>query len=101
MNRIKFIGMFFAVVLILITSACGQTSGALLEDDFSGSDSNWGIGTDADSSVEYVNDALNISVNKENYFVWSSPNSETYENVHAEATTYNSSSDSTGASSRH
>ncbi len=65
----------------------------LLRDDFSGGDSNWGIGTDADSSVEYVGDALNFIVTKDFYFVWSTPNDERYQNVHIEATAANNSID--------
>ena len=67
----------------------------LLSDDFSSQ--NWGTGSDADSAVEYINGALNFFVIKKLYFVWSTPNSETYENVHMEVTAQNNSTDSTGA----
>jgi hypothetical protein len=69
--------------LVLASLACNALgSGALLQDDFSGSDKPWGIGTDADSSVQYSNDALNFMVNKDLYFVWSTPNAEEYEKIH-------------------
>ena len=67
----------------------------ILSDDFSSEQ--WGTGTDADSSVEYSNNALKFFVNKDLYFVWSTPNGEDYENVHIEATARNDSTDSTGA----
>lgn len=71
--------------------------GTLIQDDFSGSSITWGTGTDADSSVEYLNQALNIFVIKDNYFVWSTPDDEEYENIHMEVTALNNSTDSTGA----
>jgi hypothetical protein len=84
-------------VLIFAVLACSVPGGALLEDDFSGSDSQWGTGTDSDSSVEYLNDGLNMFVNKDFWFVWSTPNDETYENIHIEVTAKNNSTDTTGA----
>ena len=84
-------------VLVLAALACSLPgSGALLEDDFSGSGGSWGTGTDADSSVEYANGMLNFLVNKDLYFVWSTPNAEDYENVHIEVTANNNSTDSAG-----
>jgi hypothetical protein len=82
--------------LILMSLACSVLSSALLEDDFSSGET-WGTGTDADSSVEYLNGTLNFGVNTDYYFVWSTPNGEDYENVHIEATAINNSTDSTGA----
>jgi hypothetical protein len=84
-------------ILVLAALACSLPgSGALLEDNFSGSGS-WGIGTDADSSVEYANEMLNFVVNKDLYFVWSTPNGEDYENIHMEVTANNNSTDSAAA----
>src|SRR5690349_10319670 len=97
--KIKVAG-FPAVVaaLVLASLACNALgSGALLQDDFSGSDKPWGTGTDADSSVEYSNDALNFVVNKDFYFVWSTHNAEEYEKIHVEVTAANNSTDSAGA----
>ncbi|HET6597468.1 MAG TPA: hypothetical protein VFG81_17720 [Anaerolineales bacterium] len=83
--------------LVLAALACSLPgSGALLEDNFSDSDA-WGTGTDADSSVEYANDMLNFVVNKDLYFVWSTPNGEDYESIHMEVTASNNSTDSAAA----
>lgn len=85
------------VGLVLAALACSLPgSGALLEDNFSDSGS-WGTGTDADSSVEYANEMLNFVVNKDLYFVWSTPNGEDYENIHMEVTASNNSTDSAAA----
>jgi hypothetical protein len=70
-------------------------SDVILSDDFSSDE--WGTGTDADSAVEYVNEALNIIVSKKNYLVWSPPNSESYKDVHMEATMTVNGTDSTTA----
>jgi hypothetical protein len=85
------------VGLVLAALACSLPGGgALLEDNFSDSGS-WGTGTDADSSVEYANEMLNFVVNKDLYFVWSTPNGEDYENIHMEVTASNNSTDPAGA----
>ena len=96
--KIRFSRVFSGVVvLILATLACSiPGSGALLEDNFS-SEGNWGTGTDADSSVEHGNGMLNFVVNKDLYFVWSTPNAEDYENIHMEVTATNNSTDSAAA----
>jgi hypothetical protein len=92
--------ILFAVATLAIAAlACqlpgGLGSNVLLSDDFSSVA--WGTGTDADSSVEYANDALQFIVFRTNYFVWSTPNDENYSNVHAEVTALNNSTDSTTA----
>lgn len=92
--------IFFAVAALAIAAlACqlpgGLGSNVLLSDDFSSV--TWGTGTDAESSVEYANDALQFIVFRTNYFVWSTPNDENYGNVHAEVTALNNSTDSTTA----
>ena len=63
----------------------------ILSDDFSST--RWGTGTDADSSVEYANGALQVIVYTPNYFVWSTPNDENYENIHMEVTAINNGTD--------
>jgi hypothetical protein len=73
----------------------GGGSDVLLEDDFSSQ--TWGTGTDADSSVEYANEALRIIVYTPNYFVWSTPGDASYENVHMEVTVTNNDTDPTTA----
>ncbi|MCC6501338.1 MAG: hypothetical protein IT313_13815 [Anaerolineales bacterium] len=91
--------LFAVVVLAVAALACqlpgGLGSNVVLSDDFSSA--TWGTGTDADSSVEYANDALQFIVFRTNYFVWSTPNDEDYSNVHLEVTALNSSTDSTTA----
>ncbi len=70
-----------------------NTSEVLLKDDFSDSSTNWGTGTDADSSVEYANGGLDISVFKTGLFVYSTPNDQAYQNVHIEVNIENHSTD--------
>ncbi|SRR6266496_708741 len=73
-------------------------SDVLLDDDFTaGGRTTWGTGTDSDSSVEYLNDGLNVQLFTKNYIVWSSPNDEQYENIHMEVTVLNNGSDSATA----
>lgn len=88
-------------LLVLSSLACNALSalggGAILEDDFEGSSSNWGTGTDSESSVEYANGGLRMQVFTDNYFVWSTPDDQDYENVHIEVTVINNGTDSTTA----
>lgn len=67
----------------------------ILDDDFSSVQ--WGTGTDADSSVEYANDALQMIIFSKNYFVWSTPDDQDYENIHMEVTVTNNDTDPTTA----
>ncbi len=67
----------------------------LLSDDFKSI--RWGTGTDADSSVEYTDEALRVIVFTENFFVWSTPDDRNYENVHIEVTVINNGTHSTTA----
>ncbi len=91
--------VFFAVfVLVLSSLACGMPDVAALldpmpKDDFSNSDSGWGTGTDADSSVEYNNDALEIKVFTPYFVTWSTQSLESYENIHLEVNVQNNSTD--------
>jgi len=97
--KTKLMKFLIAIASLLLASlACNALGGgALLEDDFSGSDVTWGTGTDADSTVEYANGALNFVVNKDLYFVWSTPNDQDYEKIHIEVTAVNNSTDSAAA----
>lgn len=70
-------------------------SKVLLRDDFTSGQ--WGTGTDADSSIEYVNAALQFIIFTQNWFTWSTPNDSTYQNVHIEVTAINNNTDSTTA----
>jgi serine/threonine protein kinase len=73
------------------TIAPVNVGSVLLEDDFSSSQ--WGTGTDADSSVEYANEALQMIVFNKNWFVWSTPDDQDYQNVHMEVTVINNDTD--------
>jgi hypothetical protein len=80
------------------TEMPADDSDVLLEDNFSSnSRSKWGTGTDTDSAVEYVSDALNMQVFTKNYFVWSTPNDQDYEDIHTEVTVLNNGTDPTTA----
>jgi hypothetical protein len=72
-----------------------DTGDIILSDDFSSDQ--WGTGTDADSGVEYVGNALNFVVFTDNYFVWSTPDDEVYSDIHMEVTVINNGTDSTTA----
>jgi len=62
-------------------------------DDFSNSSSGWGTGTDAQSSVEYADGGLQMIVYTPFYVTWSTPDLESYENIHIEASVKNISTD--------
>lgn len=66
-----------------------------LKDDFT--TDQWGTATDSDKSIEYADEALRIIVYTKNYFVWSTPDNQTYSDVHMEATVRNPGTDSTTA----
>ncbi len=77
--------------------AGNDNSDVLLNDDFSPGRTKWGTGTDADSAVEYVDDALNIKLFTGNYVVWTYPNENEYKNIHMEVTVINNGSDADAA----
>jgi hypothetical protein len=79
------------------TNPSNSSSDVLLDDDFSNSRIQWGTGTDADSSVEYKDEALNFQIFTKNYIVWTTPNDSDYENIHMEVTVINNGTDSTTA----
>lgn len=103
----KFNVIMVIVSLILTTLACqtvmgggpitpdAPTPSVIFSDDFSSVQ--WGTGTDDNSSVEYVNNALQMVVYKTNYFIWSTPNDQPYQDVHMEMTVFNNGTDSTTA----
>ena len=106
-------GILLAVLaLALATLACNAVTGGgggenptgatstpsptvILSDDFSSEQ--WGRGTDEKSSVEYANDTLQMIVYTPNYFVWSTPNDQDYQDVHMEVTALTNGTDSTTA----
>jgi serine/threonine protein kinase len=73
----------------------------LLEDDFSARSSNWGTLTDSNSSIEYAEDALHMLIFTKDFFVWSTPNTTDYENVHIEVSVTNNDTDPTTAFGLH
>ena len=98
-NNLVLMAIVFVALAALSCQAVSNLAGgegALpLEDDFSSP--GWGTGTDADSSVEYANEALQMIVNTKNWFVWSTPNDYDYEKTHIEVTATNNDSDPTTA----
>jgi len=70
------------------------TGNILLQDDFSDS-SIWDISIDSDSSAEYVNNALKITVFTQNFITWFTPNGNSYQNIHMEVTATTNNSDPT------
>jgi hypothetical protein len=92
--------VLLVVVALAATSlACSLAlpgGGPLFQDDFSTS-GQWGIGTDADSSIEYAEGGLQMQIFTNNWFIWSIPNSEPYENIHVEVTVKNNGTDPTTA----
>ena len=95
-NKLSRVLLAIAVLLSASLACNALAGGPILEDDFEG-DSNWGIGTDSDSSVEYSNGGLRMQIFTENYFVWSTPDDQDYENAHIEVTVLNNGTDSTTA----
>jgi len=65
----------------------------LLEDDFSNED--WGTLTDFDNSIKYDGEALRMKIFRKNWFVWSTPLGEVYEDHHVEVTVTNNDGGST------
>jgi hypothetical protein len=103
----KFRGILAVACLVSAVLACRAVTGGggdntstpasnvILSDDFSSE--NWGTGTDNDSSVEYANNALQVIIFKTNYFVWSTPNDQEYQDVHIDVTVTSKGTDSTTA----
>jgi serine/threonine protein kinase len=67
----------------------------LFQDDFSAS--NWGTGTDSDSSVEYASGRLNFQIFRSNYIVWSTPDYKVYQDIRIDVTAFNNNTDSATA----
>ena len=68
---------------------------ALLQDDFS--QETWGTLNGTDSSVSYDNKALRMQAFKKSWFVWSTPKSDNYKDIHAEVTVTNNDGEATTA----
>jgi hypothetical protein len=105
--------IFSVLALALAALACSAGSGGgdessdptgptstpsprvVLSDDFSSA--KWGTGTNTNSSVEYENGTLQMIIYTKNYFVWSTPDDQDYQNTHMEVTVNNNGTDSTTA----
>ncbi|HSL43397.1 MAG TPA: serine/threonine-protein kinase [Anaerolineales bacterium] len=74
-------------------TAVNNTGTVILQDDFSTRSSNWGTLSDAESSIAYENAALRVQIFKENFVTWTTPNDQSYQNVHVEATIFSNNSD--------
>src|SRR5512143_2199484 len=97
--------IILAVVCLLLSGlACRAVTGTgtgpgantqktILSDDFSST--GWGTATDQDSSIQYADQALRMVVYKTNWFVFSTPNKQNYQNVHIEVTVINHGTDET------
>ncbi|NJC98267.1 MAG: hypothetical protein C3F07_10465 [Anaerolineales bacterium] len=72
------------------------TGKTLLDDDFS-DDSIWGLLDESTASIAYEGERLRMKVFEKNWLVWSTPDSDSYENVHAEVTAYNNDGEATTA----
>jgi serine/threonine protein kinase len=70
------------------TAAPIFTGDILLEDNFSDEDI-WGTLDDTTAAIAYDGEALRMRIFEQNWIVWSTPNGETYRDVHAEVTAYN------------
>jgi hypothetical protein len=77
------------------TATTASSGKVLFSDDFSST--GWSTGTDSDSSVEYVDNALKFVLFTKDFFVWSDPNDVNYQNVHIEVTVRNNGTDPTTA----
>lgn len=100
MNKNLSKGLLALAALVLVSLACALPAlggGPLLEDNFEGTDSNWGLLTDAESSIEYADGGLRMALFAENFVLSSSPNEEVYENIHIEVTVKNNVTDSATA----
>ncbi len=91
--------VFFAILVLVLSSlACGMPDVAALldpmpKDDFSNSGSGWATGNDADSSIQYNNDGLEIKVFTPYFISWSFESLDSYENTHLEVDVQNNSTD--------
>lgn len=98
---VRTLGLIASTIILLESCiafpASSQPSpgGVLLSDDFSSPQ--WGTATNAENSVKYANNALQMIVYTPNSYVWSPPNDQTYQNIHMEVTVVNNGTDSTTA----
>lgn len=74
------------------------TGEIVLEDDFSQDELTWGTLIDSVNSIDYDGETLRMQIfTEENWIVWSTPNSEIYEDIHVEVTVTNNDGETTTA----
>jgi hypothetical protein len=103
MDRLSATSWALIASLLILLAGCSaireqsqpSPGSVLLSDDFSSP--RWGTAINADSSVQYVDNALQMIVNAQNSFVWSPPDDKDYQNVHMEVTVINNGTDPTTA----
>ncbi len=78
------------------TTAPINTGETLIDDDFS-NDTIWGTLDDPNATIQYDSERLRMKIFEQNWIVWSTPDSEVYENIHAEITAYNNDGEDTTA----
>jgi len=59
---------------------------ALVTDDFSNPDNGWETENTSDDSIQYANGGLRIKAWSSEYFIWSDFGSQSYKDIHIEAT---------------
>lgn len=77
----------------LPTTIPDNAANVILEDNFSDLNGGWGTISDSNSLVQYDSDALRTIVYTKGWFVWSTPNTIVYKNVHLETTVINNGTD--------
>ena len=93
-NRISLALVYLAFSTMACQALTGEPTLPFI-DDFSSPQ--WGTGTDADSSIQYADNTLQVIVYTPQWFIWSAPNAETYQDVHVEVTVINNDTDATTA----
>lgn len=76
-----------------LPSPTPEPSAEIFSDNFSSTSTGWGTGTDAESSVEYVDGGLQFKVFSDLFVTWSGPDQEKYSDVHIDVTVKNNSTD--------
>ena len=103
MGRLSTTSWALIASIIILLAGCNlvrelshsSPGSVLLSDDFSSP--HWGTATNAENSVHYVDNALQMTVYGQNSFVWSPPDDKDYQNIHMEVTVTNNGTDSTTA----
>jgi hypothetical protein len=68
---------------------------ALVKDDFSNTDSGWETENTSDDSIQYANGGLRLKAWSSELFMWSDLGSQSYKDIHIEATVKDDSVDNT------